>query len=247
MNAVDLELAEQLVAANHVLVERGIVDGFGHVSVRSAVDPQKFLLARSLAPALVVLEDIQTFDLDAKTEDARPSYLERFIHAEIYRARPDVQAVVHSHSEAIVPFSISSRRLRPVLHMAGFLHPFAPVFEIRSVSGEASDLLVRDAATGRALANALGDSAVALMRGHGATTVGRSLPEAVFRAVYAEVNAKAQATAAHLGTTIYLSEGEAQTSAETVAGQIHRDWDFWCDEVGRAQLTKQHREKGVQQ
>ncbi len=244
MSVPEAELVSQLVTANHVLVNRGILDGFGHVSVRRAENPHQFLLARSLAPALVQEDDVQVFDLDGVTEDPRPSYLERFLHAEVYRARPEVQAVVHSHSETLVPFSVSSRRLRPVLHMAGFLHPFAPVYDARSVAGDNSDLLVRDAAKGRALAAALGDSAVALMRGHGATTVGGALPEAVFRAVYAEVNAKAQASAVHLGVTTYLSEGEAKATSATIAGQIHRDWIYWCEQLEEHRRTSNIEWKG---
>jgi ribulose-5-phosphate 4-epimerase/fuculose-1-phosphate aldolase len=218
-----------LAEANHVLVDQGILDGFGHVSVRSDEDPDTFLLARNLAPGLVQPEDVQVLTLDGETEDPRRSYLERFIHAEIYRARPDVQAVVHSHAAAVIPFGISSVPLRPVLHMAGFLAPRVPVFEARDTLGTGSDLLVRSPESGAALAEALGDAAVVLMRGHGSTTVAGSLPEVVYRAVYAEVNARVQAEAERLGGCTYLTDEEAAATVATNTPQIGRAWQYWRD------------------
>ncbi|MDF2050479.1 class II aldolase/adducin family protein [Arthrobacter sp. Cr_A7] len=230
----DDSLRSMLVVANRILFHNRILDAFGHVSVRSAEDPSSFLLSRNLAPALVREEDIQRFSLDAVTDDPRPSYLERFIHAELFKARPDVQAVVHSHSPSVIPFSVSQRPLRPIMHMAGFLPPNVPVFEIRDAAGDASDLLIRSADLGRALAQTIGSSSVSLMRGHGSVAVGDSLQEVVFRAIYAEVNAQAQAQAEAYGTPTYLLQDEAAAAAASNATQVKRAWDFWAYEVGLA-------------
>jgi ribulose-5-phosphate 4-epimerase/fuculose-1-phosphate aldolase len=220
----------ELVDANHILFQQGVVDGFGHVSVRHAAHRDRFLLARSMAPALVTVGDILTFDLDGNPLecDSRAPYLERFIHGEIYRARADVQAVVHSHSPCVIPFGVvSGVPLRPICHMSGFLHPAAPVFEIRSAGGMASDMLIRDRRLGAALARALGSHAVVLMRGHGSTVVGGSLRQAVFRAVYAEVNARLQSEAMRLGPVIFLNGEEAAKAAAANDGQINRAWELW--------------------
>jgi ribulose-5-phosphate 4-epimerase/fuculose-1-phosphate aldolase len=222
-----LSQVAELVDANHILFDQGVLDAFGHVSVRSEQDPQRFLLARNLAPALVSEEDILQFTLQGDTEDSRPPYLERFIHGEIYRARPDVVAVVHSHSPAVVPFSVSNVPLRAVMHMAGFLAEGAPVFEIRDVAGTGSDVLVRNRESGEALARVLGSGSVVLMRGHGSVAVGASLREAVYRAVYTEVNARAQASALALGACTYLTSDEGVATVETMSGQLHRAWGIW--------------------
>lgn len=221
----------ELVDANHILVSQGILDGFGHVSVRSNADPETFLLSRNLAPGLVQPEDVQLFALDGETADPRKPYLERFIHAQIYRARPDVRAVVHSHSAAVIPFGVSDVPLRPVLHMAGFLAPRVPVFEARETLGDSSDLLVRSAPSGAALARVLGDAAVVLMRGHGSTAVAGSLPEVVYRAIYTEVNARVQAEAERLGACTYLTEGEARATIATNTPQIGRAWQYWLESM----------------
>ncbi|OJX64535.1 MAG: hypothetical protein BGO95_08695 [Micrococcales bacterium 73-13] len=230
----ELSDAIRLVAdANHVLVARGVLDAYGHVSMRHPEDPERYLLARNLAPALVQPEDVQVYSLDSTTEDERPGYLERFIHGEIYRRHPGVHAVVHSHSASMVPFSISRRPLQAVWHMAGFLGPRVPVFEIRDVAGEGSDLLIRSEGLGAALAEALGESAVVLMRGHGSVAVGDSIPQAVHRAVFAELNARAQATAVGLGEFTSLTAAEGAAAAESNYGQIRRAWELWRAEVER--------------
>jgi HCOMODA/2-hydroxy-3-carboxy-muconic semialdehyde decarboxylase len=221
---------EDLVDANHILVDQGVLDAFGHVSARHEERSQRFLLARNMAPAQVTAADILEFELDGTPVDAGDLrvYLERFIHGAIYRARPDVMAVVHSHSPAVVPFTISRRqRLRAVCHMSGFLGTGAPLFEIRDVAGDATDLLVRDDRLGRALAGVLAHQQFVLMRGHGSTTVGPSLKVAVFRAVYAEVNARLQWQALQLGDPEYLTEGEAQAAMVTNEGQVERPWALW--------------------
>ncbi len=223
-----------VVAANHILFTHRVVDGFGHVSVRIA--PDRFLLARNMAPGLVTADDILTHDLDGEALDAngRSVYLERFIHGEIYRARPDVQAVVHSHAATVIPFGVSQMPLRPIFHMAGFLRGPAPVFEIRDHAGDASDLLIRNRALGVALAGSLGDNAVVLMRGHGATIVGRDLPQAVYRAIYTAVNAGLQSEALRLGEVTFLTEGEADAAAASNDGQINRAWDLWKRQAAEA-------------
>jgi HCOMODA/2-hydroxy-3-carboxy-muconic semialdehyde decarboxylase len=228
-----MESRDDLVLANRILYARGVVDGFGHVSIRDPRDPGRFLLARNMAPALVTADDIMTFTLDGTAiGDDRAPYLERFIHGSIYEARPDVGAVVHSHSAAVIPFGIAAgAELRPVFHMASFLRGPVPVWEIRDAVGPDNDMLVRDAATGAALARTLGGGTAVLMRGHGSTTVGRDVREAVFRAVYTEINARLQAEALHLGAVTYLSEREADRSARSNAGQIARAWELWSKEA----------------
>lgn len=226
-----------LVVANHILYRHGVLDAFGHVSARSSAQEDRFLLARNLAPARVGNADIVTYDLDgsATEQDAPRPYLERFLHAAIYRARPDVGAVVHSHAPAAIPFGVSdSVELRPVMHMASFLGEGAARFEIRDCAGPSSDLLIVDNRLGDALANALGDASVVLMRGHGVTVVGEDLRAAVFRAVYTVINAQVQAQALALGEPVYLTGGEAQAATESNRGQIARAWDFWCEQAATA-------------
>lgn len=227
------DLRTQLAEANHILFDQGVLDAFGHVSVRCAEGADRFLLARNMAPVLVTPADVQEYDLDGATSDAAPSYLERFIHAEIYRARPDVQAVVHSHSASVIPFGLSSTPLRALFHMAGFLVEGVARFEIRDAAGDATDLLVRDARLGTALADALGDAPFALMRGHGSVAVASSLPLAVYRAVYAEENAALQLRSLPLADVEHLTVGEGRAAAETNVGQVARAWDMWLRLAGR--------------
>ena len=224
----------ELVDANHILFDQGVVDGFGHVSVRHPVQPEQFLLSRSMAPGLVAAQDVLAFDLDgAPVEAGGPAvYLERFIHSEIYRKRPDVVAVVHSHSPAVVPFSaVPGTKLRPIFHMCGFLGAGTPVFEIRDFAGPASDLLISDARLGAALAQSLDQGPAVLMRGHGSTVVGSTLRQAVFRAVYTEVGARLQTEAMRLGPVTYLTEGEAIATTNTNNTQIDRAWNLWLKAV----------------
>ena len=231
----DPALARQLVLANRILSARGVVDGFGHVSVRQPGNEAVFLLSRSRAPALVEEADIGCYGLDGEPLGAitgKP-YLERFIHSEIYRARPEVVAVVHSHSPRVIPFGITGQRLRPVFHMSGFLGSGSAHFEIRDTAGD-SDLLIRSPALGKALAASLGDCACVLMRGHGSTVVGASLQHAVYRAVYTEVNARLQAAAMALGPPIYLTPAEAELAAAANDPQIPRAWALWEHELNLA-------------
>jgi ribulose-5-phosphate 4-epimerase/fuculose-1-phosphate aldolase len=225
----DPRVVEDLVAASRVLADLGVVDGFGHVSVRHDKDANRYLMSRSMAPALVKAEDILEFDLDSTAVDAKGQavFLERFIHGEIYKARPDVKAVVHSHSPSVIPFGVSKIRLQPIYHMSSFMGLDVPVFEIRDVEGPASDLLVRNARIGEALAKVLGTKTVVLMRGHGSVTVGTSLPQVVFRAYYAEMNARLQSEAIKLGAVTYLTPEEAAASARTNDALVMRPWELW--------------------
>ncbi len=225
----DAAMLEDLVAANRILYDQGVVDGFGHVSVRHDKDPQRYLLSRSMAPALVTIDDILEYDLDSNPTDAkgRTSYLERYIHGEIYKARADIVAVVHSHSPAVIPFADTTVPLRPMNHIAGFLGAGAPVFEIRDTAGPASDMLIRNPSLGHALAASLGTHSVALMRGHGSVAVAQSIRHVVFRAVYTEVNARMQAEAMKLGTPSFLNAEEAAAAAKTNDGLVDRPWALW--------------------
>ena len=227
--APDPRLVEDLVAANRILYDQGVVDGFGHVSMRHDKNPNRYLLARSMAPALVKAEDIMEFDLDSNAIDLRDRrvYLERFIHGEIYKLRPDVQAVVHSHSPSVIPFGVARVKLKPIYHMSAVLGTDVPVFEIRDVAGTGSDLLVRNIALGQALARALGNHTVVLMRGHGSVAVGNSIPQVVFRAIYTEMNARLQADAMRLGEVTFLTPEEAANAGSSNDGPIMRPWELW--------------------
>jgi HCOMODA/2-hydroxy-3-carboxy-muconic semialdehyde decarboxylase len=178
-------LVDDLVAANRILAAHEVLDAYGHVSARSDKRPERFLMSRSRAPALVTAADLMELDADSEAlpGDKRKGFIERYLHGEIYRARPDVMAVVHSHSPSVIPFGITRTRLRPVYHMGSFLWSGAPVWDIRKVR-EDNDVLVRDRPLGKALAGALGSCNCVLMRGHGMTVIGDSIPEAVFRAIY---------------------------------------------------------------
>lgn len=232
----DPALLDDLAVANRILYDQGVVDGFGHVSVRHDKDASRYLLARSMAPALVTRDDIVEYDLDSNPIDARGrvSYLERYVHGEIYKARPDVIAVVHSHSPAVIPFANTAVPLRPMNHVAGFLGAGAPVFEIRDAAGPATDMLIRNASLGHALSATLGEHPVALMRGHGSVAVAQSIRHVVFRAVYTEVNARMQADAMKLGTPMFLDPEEAAAAAKTNDGLVERPWSLWKQRAMRS-------------
>lgn len=222
-------LIDDLVSANHILVTENVFDGFGHVSVRHDQRSDRFLISRSLAPSLVQAEDILECDFDGQVVDplGRKSYLERFIHSAIYKARPDVMAVIHSHSPAVIPFGVTGARLRPICHMSGFLGSQTPVYDIRDAAGESSDMLIRSQDLGESLARTLGPNAVALMRGHGSVAVGPSLQKAVFRAIYTESNARLQLQAMQLGTVNFMSDDESFKSNEINEQQLDRPWQLW--------------------
>lgn len=222
-------LIEDLVAANRILADQGVLDGYGHVSARHPDDPRRYLLSRSRAPELVTADDVLEFDLDSSPVGgarAERLYLERFIHGEIYRARPDVRAVVHHHSPSVIPFGVSTVPLRALYHMSAFLADGVPVFEIRDAGG-LTDMLVRSPELGRALAGVLGSYPGALMRGHGAVVTGTSLPHVVGRSIYMELNARLQAQAIAMGGGVtYLAREEAR-QAEATNGAFERAWELW--------------------
>jgi len=236
---VTAEKLTDLAAASRILAAQGVVDGFGHVSMRHPSAPDRFLMARSLAPARVAPDDIIEYDLESNPCNAngRSSFLERFIHGEIYKARPEVMAVVHSHSPSVIPFGLVGVPMQAMFHNAGFLAAGVPVFDIREKFG-ATDLLVSDGPKGVALAEAMGAKDVALMRAHGSVACGPTLQTAVFRAVYTEVNARIQHwTLALAGTLkgdapVAVLDGEEGRLADVInqtAGM--RAWDLWRSQV----------------
>jgi len=230
-------LIEDLVAASRILAQHEVLDAYGHVSARSDKRPDRFLMSRARAPGLVTAQDLVEWSLDSEPAagDKRKGFIERYIHGEIYRARPDVMAVVHSHSPSVIPFGVTQTKLRPIYHMGSFLWSGAPVWDIRKVR-ENNDLLVRDPELGKALAGALGDRSCVLMRGHGMTVVGDGVPEAVFRAIYTEMNARLQLQATQLeGPIEFLSDEEGRRSTAANHGTLERPWELWKQKVARGE------------
>jgi len=225
-----MNLIEDLVAAYRILADHGVIDAYGHVSMRSDSDPNRYFLARAIAPETVTPDDIMEYDLDSKPIDARgrESVRERFIHGEILKARPDVRAVVHNHSPSVVPFSVTSVPMRPLFHMAAFIGGGVPNFEIRDAE-KGTDLLVKTPYLGQALAKTLGGHPAALMRGHGSVTVGETLPRAVGRSVYLEMSARMQLQAMLIagsnGRITYIDEAEVKASVP--AQEYNRAWPAW--------------------
>lgn len=237
MTALD-QLLKDLVIANRILAYQGVVDAYGHVSVRHPDRPDRFFLAASRSPELVTLDDLLEFDLDCNPIDrrGREIYIERPIHGGIYRARPDIQSVVHNHSHAVIPFSISqSVRLRPVYHTAASIGADIPVWDIRGKFGD-TNLLVTTLAQGHDLARALGSGSVVLMRGHGCAVAGGSLYDAVHTAVYLQDNAKLQAAGLRLGAITYLSAGEVAAASQETHHRQSRAWEYWSRRCGADRL-----------
>lgn len=227
-----------LVLANRILAHEEILDAFGHVSTRHPVNPSQYLISRSVAPALVQGDDIVALDLDSNPvgDTSGPLYIERYIHGEIYRRRADVLAIVHSHSPTTLPFGVTRVKMRPISHMSGFIGDDTPIFDIRDQQRH-SDMLVRTPALGVALADALGDHAIALMRGHGNVVVAGDVKVAVYRAIYCEVNARLQLQALQLDPKPrYLSESEATNSDATNMKVVGRPWRYWAERAGCADL-----------
>lgn len=229
--AADVNVVRELVLANHILAHYGILDAFGHVSVRHNRNPNRYLLAWHVAPALVTAADILEYDLDSNPIPAthQDLYRERFIHGEIYKARPDVMAVVHSHSPAVIPFSVSSVPLRPVFHMAAFVVQGVPVFDTRVVPGP-RQALIESAEAGSLLAKTLGNHPAALILGHGTAVVGTTVRGAVGRSIYLEMTAKIQAQAIALGGQITYIDPEA-ARARTGDNYGQHSWDLWVREA----------------
>jgi ribulose-5-phosphate 4-epimerase/fuculose-1-phosphate aldolase len=233
--AVAPQLSEDLAAASRILVAQGVVDGFGHVSMRHPSAPDRYLMSRSIAPALVTPADIIEYTLDSNPCNAngRSSFLERFIHGEIYKARPDVMSVVHSHSPSVIPFGLVDVRMQAMFHNAAFIAAGVPVFDIREQFG-VTDMLIRDGAKGVALAAAMGDRDIVLMRAHGSVACGPTLQAAVFRAVYTEVNARIQHWTTTLGggapmAALDADEGQLADAVNQTAGL--RAWELWRSQV----------------
>jgi len=222
------ELIGDLVAGSRILAQHEVLDAYGHVSARSDKRPDRYIMTRSLAPALAAEGDLIEYDLDSEpVSDKRKGFIERYIHGEIYRVRPEVMAIVHSHSPSVIPFGVTRTRLRPVYHMGAFLWSGAPVFDIRR-EREENDLLIRDRPLGEALARSLGKCNCVLMRGHGMTVIGDSVVEAVFRAIYTEMNARLQIQASQLeGPIEFLSDEEGRRSTAANRGTLERPWELW--------------------
>ena len=229
------DVIEELVTANRILARENVVDSFGHISVRHPGNPQRYLLSRSRAPDCIEPDDIMEFTLDGAAVDARERapYLERFIHGALYEARPDVMSVVHHHSESVIPFGVTSRKIKPVFHMGASIGHEVTVWDSHDHFGDTS-LLVENMDMGRDLAKAVGAGATVLMRGHGATVAGRTIRHAVYISVYLELNARLQKQAMDMGEVKFLTPGEVEkVRGRTGSYGINRAWENWCRRAGR--------------
>jgi ribulose-5-phosphate 4-epimerase/fuculose-1-phosphate aldolase len=228
----DPKLIEDLVAANRILADQGLLDGWGHVSVRHNKDPNRYLMSRGVSAGLVTAQDIIEFDLDSQPVDTHglpmsALFTERYIHGEIYKRRPDVIAVVHTHAPSLIPFGVTKVPLQPMYHRSAFIGFGVPVFEIRERAGM-TDMLIRNAILGRNLAEALGDHPAILMRGHGAAITGPSLPRVVGRTIFLALNATLQADAMRMNAPIvYMDIEEARKIEEREGHGLARTWEGW--------------------
>jgi ribulose-5-phosphate 4-epimerase/fuculose-1-phosphate aldolase len=222
----DADVIADLVLAYGILVNEAVLDSFGHISARSAANPDRFLLPRAMPPSIVAAEDVLEFSVETSQPiDPRGRRVngERYLHGEIYKARPDVSAIVHSHSQAVIPFSITSVPLRPVIVQAGFMPLQIPNFEIRESRGNGRGMQITDPGRGAALAKTLGDSPLAIMRGHGNVVVGSSVKQATVFAAYTDINARMQAQAMQLDSNIVvMDEPELFGPSEF---DINRPWE----------------------
>ena len=229
MSAIERGVLEDLAAASRILADQGVFDAAGHVSMRHPGNAERFLMSRSLAPALVTADDIMEFTLRSEACDAqgRNPFMERYLHGEIYRRRPDVMAVAHGHSPSVIPFGLVATPMRATYHNAAFLAAGVPVFDIRDSFGS-TDIVVNSSERGAALAVALGDAAVVLLRAHGFAAVGPSLQAAVFRAVFTEISARVQLQAAALGGAIAALDAEEGRKADAInLATVGRSWELW--------------------
>ncbi len=226
------ELVADVALANLILFDHDILDGFGHVSARHDQDPERFVMSRYVAPGIVTPADIREFGLDSEPvpERGEKHYSERFIHGEIYKARPDVMAVIHSHAPPLIPFGATGAPLRPMYHMSAHVGMGVPLFEIRDFQNE-GQMLIRSAYLGRSLASTLAEKPMVLMRGHGATIVAASLHLAVYRAIYAALNAKLQMEAMRLGEVNYMNPEEVEACLAGVESTNERAWALWKKEA----------------
>jgi HCOMODA/2-hydroxy-3-carboxy-muconic semialdehyde decarboxylase len=235
-------IIKDLVIANRILAKEDVVDAYGHVSIRNPDNPKSFFISRSLAPELIQKDDIVELGLDGEPlkNEKRSLYLERFIHAAIYEARPDINSVVHAHAEDTLPFGIAAAtKLKPVIHSGSFIGPNVPVWDIADKFG-ATNVLVTNMAQGRDLAKCLGKNSVALMRGHGFASAARSLIEVVRLSVYLPRNARALMRAKMLGGKIkYLSKGEIDARNKgysPYSTETWRAWEYWANKAGVGNL-----------
>jgi len=224
------ELRRELSTAYRIVANEGILDAFGHISVRHPENPKRYFLSRSRAPALVEPDDILEYDLDSNPivpPVTRP-YSERVIHGEIFKARPDVNAVCHHHAPPIMPFAISGVPLVPVFHLGAAMGRYAPFWDSRDEFGD-TNLLVVKPEEGASLARALGSHSIVVMRRHGATVVGGNLRELVFRTIYSAKNAEHQLAAAALGNVSPLTAGEAEMASglNLAPGPVARAYEYW--------------------
>lgn len=234
MDATDklIQAMRNLVVGNRILAREGVVDAYGHLTIRHPNDRERYLMSRSRSPELVTLDDIMEFRLDGTPiEDrGRAPYAERYIHGAIFESRPEVMSVVHNHSLPLIPFGVTGVPLRPVLHVAGCIGAHVPVWDIRPKFGDSTNLLVVNMAQGRDLASALGRNRVILMRGHGCAVTGRSVHESVMVSIFLQVNATLQLQALQLGKEItYLTPGEAEACAATMVSELSvtRAWEYY--------------------
>ena len=229
-----MDLLDDLITANHILANENVLDAFGHISVRDPERQDRYFLSCARSPALVERDDIMHFTLesDPVNGDNREAYIERFIHGAIYAARPNVGAVVHSHADEVLPYTVTGVQLRPIVGSAAKIGRSIPVWDIDERFGSATDLLVRNQHLGADLAERLGENRVVLMRGHGFAIGAASLREAVAVAVYLPRNARALSAALQMGPVKYLSDAEIATM-ETRRG-ADRAWEYWTERARRA-------------
>jgi ribulose-5-phosphate 4-epimerase/fuculose-1-phosphate aldolase len=229
------ESLEELVSANRILAREGVVDSFGHVSIRHPGLPDRFVMSRARAPECIEVDDLMEFTLEGQPIDGagRKAYAERFIHGAVYEARIEIRAVVHNHSPSLIPFGVTATPLRPIMHMCASMGIEVPTWDSRAQFGD-TNLLVTNMEMARDLAATLGTRSVALMRGHGCVVAGASLREVVFNSVYLELNADLQMKAASLGTITFLSHGEVEAVLSTRSSfTFERAWEYWCRRAGR--------------
>lgn len=233
------ESLRDLVIANRILAHEGVVDGFGHVSIRHPDVPQRYLLSQSRSPELVTLDDLMEYTIEGDPIDQRerPMYSERHIHGGVYDLRPDVQAVVHNHSLPVIPFGVTGTPLRPILHMAALMGENIPLWDIRDNFSDTS-LLVTNMEEGRDLARTLGDARAALMRGHGCVVSAGSLREVVMASIYLQVNAQVLLESLRLGEVTYMSSSEIKHMSAALLRpvSIDRAWEYWRVRAGSNEL-----------
>jgi HCOMODA/2-hydroxy-3-carboxy-muconic semialdehyde decarboxylase len=232
--ALDAAL-DELVIANRILAHEGVIDAFGHISIRHPERPDRYFMARSRSPELVERGDLVEFDLDsnATSPETRTLYSERPIHGCLYQARPDLMSVCHNHAHSLVPFGVTASAVKPIWHMAAGIGSAVPIWDIREDFGD-TDMLVTKNEMGRSLAKALGAGRVALMRGHGAVVATHDLKATVFVAIYLMVNAALLKEAREMGQVTYLSDGEIRLTSETLfkPRSQARAWEYWARRAG---------------